>query len=179
MDPKVSKMIEKISNDLQKLKVLAETEPKKLLVTDKSQTKQRPKSIDVCTKKSELMLFTVAELKVWLLEKKTERISALRKDDLIKLVVKKLKAVRRGSVSSVSTQSTATTATENSSQVTMSTQTDSQTSMDEIDDLIQPSYTSYDLDDETDSQDLDGLSIASSNDVTLIAQIMNLLQSRH
>jgi hypothetical protein len=85
---KVEKMIKKLSDDLEKLKVAAKLCPESAKV---SKAKERPSSIDICTRKSELALFTVAELKAWLVAKKVEKISNLCKDELIKRVKKQIK----------------------------------------------------------------------------------------
>lgn len=89
MSSKIEKMLEKLSADLEKVKL----EVTKQAETGNKKSKQvdRPASIDICTKKSQLMLFTVVELKAWLLERKADKLSGLKKEDLIKLVVKKLK----------------------------------------------------------------------------------------
>ncbi len=145
---KIEKMLKKISNDLEKLKVVArisETEPKK------SKTKDRPTCIDYCTKKSQLALFTVAELKAWLVGKKADKLSGLTKDELIKKVVKKLKEARPTSSAESSSGPSAPTCTEVTSAMKAS-------SVDDIDDLIEPSELSH----ETASQNL-------------IAEIMKLI----
>ena len=85
---KVEKMIKKLSDDLEKLKVAAKLCPESSKV---SKVKERPSSIDICTRKSELALFTVAELKAWLVAKKVEKLSGLCKDELIKRVKKQIK----------------------------------------------------------------------------------------
>ena len=85
---KVEKMIKKFSDDLEKLKVAAKLCPESAKV---SKVKERPSSIDICTRKSELALFTVAELKAWLVAKKVEKLSGLCKDELIKRVKKQIK----------------------------------------------------------------------------------------
>jgi hypothetical protein len=85
---KVEKMIKKLSDDLEKLKVAAKLCPESAKV---SKVKERPSSIDICTRKSELALFTVAELKAWLVAKKVEKLSGLCKDELIKRVKKQIK----------------------------------------------------------------------------------------
>ena len=100
---KIDNMIKKLSEDLKKLK-LATKEASKVKKAapskakapkkgskDKKSKADRPKSIGSCSTKAQLMLFTVAELKEWLLTKKAEKISSLKKEELVKLVMKKLK----------------------------------------------------------------------------------------
>ncbi len=101
-------MLKKITEDLKKLKVATtEAEKAKKAAEKKAAAKakpakakeskakkakaDRPKSINACTKKTELMLFKVDELKEWLVAKKVEKLSGLRKEELVSKVLKKLK----------------------------------------------------------------------------------------
>jgi hypothetical protein len=97
---KVDAIIKKITDDLKKLKLIQKEAAKvsskgsksaKGSKESKSKKADRPKSIGACKTKTQLMLFTVAELKEWLVAKKIEKITGLKKEDLIKLVLKKLK----------------------------------------------------------------------------------------
>ena len=110
---KVDAMIKKLTENLQKLKVAAKEAEKAKKAADKKAANKakksskgkdakvskdkkskadRPKSIGSCTTKTQLMLFTVAELKEWLIAKKAEKLTGLLKEDLAKLVLKKLKS---------------------------------------------------------------------------------------
>jgi hypothetical protein len=154
MDPKIAKMIQKLSDDLEKLKVAAAIVPE----TKQKKDKQRPKLIDICTKKSELMLFTKDELKAWLVNQKVDRLSSLNKEDLVKLVVKKLKASRSAASSH---SSTAAPVVASEQEVTSApTAVDH---LDSVDDLIEPSFE---------------LSSESSYDPGLIQHIINLLSQK-
>ena len=137
---KLEKMISKLANEVQKLKV---NEPKK------AKLKERPTTIDVCTKKSQLMLFTVAELKGWLIAKKTEKLSGLLKEDLVKLTIKKLKAASKEASTAASSTSTGSSFEPEVSSF----------NLEEVDDLIEMSPESE-------------REIASAG---LLTQIMNLI----
>jgi hypothetical protein len=137
---KLEKMISKLTNEVQKLKV---NEPKK------AKLKERPTTIDVCTKKSQLMLFTVAELKSWLIAKKTEKLSGLLKEDLVKLTIKKLKAASKEASTAASSTSTGSSFEPEVSS----------SNLEEVDDLIEMSPESE-------------REIASAG---LLTQIMNLI----
>jgi hypothetical protein len=143
MDPKIAKKIQKLSDDLEKLKMLAQSQP------PKPKTKERPVSIDLCTKKSELMMFTIIELKTWLISKKVDKLSKLNKEELVKLVKKKLKVL-------VVVQTEASSTAE---------QVDSEpevvSHLDQVDDLIE-------LSDQSDHSD-------QSLSPSLMAQIMKLI----
>ena len=86
-------MFKKLNEDLKKLKLVIKEEEKAKKSSKESKSKKadRPKSVGACKTKAQLELFTVAELKEWLLAKKVEKITGLKKEDLIKLVLKKLK----------------------------------------------------------------------------------------
>jgi hypothetical protein len=90
---KVENMFKKLNEDLKKLKLVIKEEEKAKKSSKESKSKKadRPKSVGACKTKAQLELFTVAELKEWLLAKKVEKITGLKKEDLIKLVLKKLK----------------------------------------------------------------------------------------
>ena len=142
MDPKIAKKIQKLSDDLEKLKMLAQSQP------PKPKTKERPVSIDLCTKKSELMLFTIIELKTWLISKKVEKLSKLNKEELVKLVKKKLKVLV------VQTEASSTAEPADSEPEVVS-------HLDQVDDLIE-------LSDQSDHSD-------QSLSPSLMAQIMKLI----
>ena len=155
MDPKIAKMIQKLSDDLEKLKVAAAIVPE----TKQKKDKQRPKLIDICTKKSQLMLFTKDELKAWLVNQKVDRLSSLNKEDLVKLVVKKLKASR----SAASSHSSTATPVVASEQEVTSAPPPSVDDLDNIDDVTEPSFE---------------LSSESSYDPGLLEQIIKLLSQK-
>ncbi len=120
MASKIDAMIKKITEDLKKLKVASKEAEKAKAVAKKTAGKKtassatarskdskgkkadRPKSVGACKTKAQLMLFTVAELKEWLVAKKIEKITGLKKEDLVKLVLKKLKKFESESSSSES-----------------------------------------------------------------------------
>jgi hypothetical protein len=147
--PKIEKMIQKLSSDLEKLKVAVALSSQ----SESKKTKSRPASIDLCTKKSQLMMFTIPELKSWLIEKKAEKLSGLNKDDLIKLVVKKLKKDRVLSASSAASS----TADSIMDQLEV-TSNFKMTGLDEVDDIIPLSSTS-----------------GEQSSSTLLAEIMKLI----
>ncbi len=117
MASKIDAMIKKITEDLKKLKVASKEAEKAKAVAKKTAGKKtassatarskdskgkkadRPKSVGACKTKAQLMLFTVAELKEWLVAKKIEKITNLKKEDLVKLVLKKLKKAKAESES--------------------------------------------------------------------------------
>ena len=80
----VEKALQKLSRDLEKFKI-SETKVKK----------DRPASIDMCVCRADLEKFTCAELKEWLVEQKTKKISGLNKDELVHLVRKKIKKMKK------------------------------------------------------------------------------------
>jgi hypothetical protein len=80
----VEKAIKKLSRDLEKFKV-SETKVKK----------DRPASIDMCVCRIDLEKFTCVELKEWLVEQNTKKISGLNKDELVNLVRKKIKKMKK------------------------------------------------------------------------------------
>jgi hypothetical protein len=109
---KVDAVIKKLTDDLKKLKVLAKEAEKASKAKSKPKSKgakeskkDKPKSITSCTNKKQLMLFTVAELKDWLLAKKVEKLSGKNKEELVGLVLKKLKGSKSKSSSSSSSDS--------------------------------------------------------------------------
>lgn len=103
---KVEALIKKLNEDMKKLKLAAKEVQKEAKssskgskVSKKSAKADKPKSINVCTTKAQLMLFTVAELKDWLIAKKEEKLSGLKKEDLVNKVLKKLKAKSKSKLS--------------------------------------------------------------------------------
>ncbi len=114
---KVANMLKKLTEDLKKLKVAtteaakatktkaAKAKPAKATKGKKSKKADRPKSIAACSKKSELMLFTIEELKTWLVAKKVEKLTGLRKEELVAKVLKKLKAAEESDSESDSSDS--------------------------------------------------------------------------
>jgi hypothetical protein len=88
----VSKKIEKIEKLLNELKLAVENKSEKKIVNRKP--KDKPASITECKTKSEVKKFTVKELKQFVKESGIDikKLSEKHKDDLVKVVWKKLKS---------------------------------------------------------------------------------------
>ena len=87
----ISKKIEKIEKQLGELKLLLEKKEDKVVVNRKP--KNKPENINTCKTKSELKKFTIKELKQWIKETDIDikKLSEQLKDDLVKVVWKKIK----------------------------------------------------------------------------------------
>ena len=91
MSSKSDAMIKKLTADLNALKVAIKADKSKASKAPKGKKADKPSSINKCKSKADLDKFTCAELKEWLVAKKVEKISSLKKDELVALVFKKLK----------------------------------------------------------------------------------------
>ena len=97
MSSKSDAMIKKLTADLKALKVAIKADKSKASKAPKAKKESKgkkadkPSSINKCKSKADLDKFTCAELKEWLVAKKVEKISSLKKDELVALVFKKLK----------------------------------------------------------------------------------------
>jgi hypothetical protein len=100
MSSKSDAMIKKLTADLKALKVAIKADKSKGSKAPKAKKESkgsggkkadRPSSINKCKNKADLDKFTCAELKEWLVAKKVEKISSLKKDELVSMVFKKLK----------------------------------------------------------------------------------------
>ena len=106
----ITKKISQIETQLSKLKLMLEQ--KEIKEADKKvaprKRKDKPESIDVCKSKSDLAKFNVKELKEWIKQNgiDTKKLSEKHKEDLIKLVWKKLKSSTESSSSESSEEST-------------------------------------------------------------------------
>ena len=86
----ISKKIEKIEKQLGELKLLLEKKEPKVV---NRKPKNKPENINTCKTKSELKKFTIKELKQWIKENDIDikKLSEQHKDDLVKVVWKKIK----------------------------------------------------------------------------------------
>jgi len=110
MSAAITKKISSIELQFSKLRLMLEEKESKKAEKKSSaprKRKDKPESIDKCKTKSDLAKFTVKELKDWIKENEidTKKLSEKHKEDLVKLVWKKLNASAESSEESSSSDS--------------------------------------------------------------------------
>ena len=95
----VAKKIEQIETQLGKLKMMLTEKSAGKSKTLARKRKDKPETIEKCTKKSDLEKFTVKELKEWVKSNgvDTKKLTKKHKEDFVKLVWKKLKETEASS----------------------------------------------------------------------------------